>query len=378
MPNGTEWQLAPDQPPEDRSGDEYDRVSFAEKLVEALDRLPESSFVVGLEGIWGCGKTAILNFIAEIAQLIEPEQRPIVVRFNPWWFTGKEDLIHRFFEAVAAATNSASHVNQARRTEAATALQKMGKISTPVLDLLAIAIGKDRGEPLKEMVSKLLGVGEAALQADELTLDALKNNAAEELREMHRPIWVILDDVDRLLPHEVLEVLTMIRGVGDLPNVRYLLAYDRVQLERRLATAIGGSEDDARDYINKIVQLSFPIPSPANWRLREAALSGVREILKGHYQTDDVNGFDAVLSVTIGTLIRTPRDVKRLLNAFGSALNMVGRELFAADLFALELLRLEFPRLYDILPLHRKWLLRTCLESSWTRFLNANQTLKMT
>ena len=57
------FKLIPDQPPIDPSEDEYDRVPFAAKLVEALEHLPDSSFVVGLEGVWGCGKTAILNFI---------------------------------------------------------------------------------------------------------------------------------------------------------------------------------------------------------------------------------------------------------------------------------------------------------------------------
>lgn len=345
------WQLIPDQPPAYQNDDEYNRVPFAAKLVEALEHLPDSSFVVGLEGVWGCGKTAILNFIEDIVAQKPEEQQPIVVKFNPWWFTGREDLTQRFFDAMAGAINPAGEAEKTERKKAAGALQSIGRYGVP---LAKAVFGKDKVEGAEDFLKLFIDVGQAALEQKPQSLDQLKSIASTELEQLKIPIWVILDDVDRLLPQEALEVLTMVRGVGDLPMVRYLLAYDRIQLESRLASAIGGSDDDARDYINKIIQLSFPIPSPANWRLREAVVDGVLKVLGGYQNNLLIDDF---LNLTIGTLIRTPRDVKRLINAFGVARSMVGRELNASDLLRLELLRLEFPRVYEGLPQLKSWLL---------------------
>jgi KAP family P-loop domain len=354
------WQLIPDQPPADQSADEYDRVPFAAKLVEALEHLPDSSFVVGLEGVWGCGKTAILNFIEDIVAQKPVEQQPIVVKFNPWWFTGREDLTQRFFDAMTGAINQNVEVEKADRKKLVGALQALGRYGVPILKAF---LPKDRFENVGEILNTIEAlkpfIDDLGLEKAK-SLDQLKRIASTELELLKIPIWVILDDVDRLLPQEALEVLTMVRGVGDLPMVRYLLAYDRIQLEARLANAIGGSHDDARDYINKIIQLSFPIPSPANWRLREAVVDGVLQVL-GNEQNDlPIRDF---LDLTIGTLIRTPRDVKRLINAFGVARSMVGRELNPFDLLRLELLRLEFPQVYEGLPQLKNWLLGMVIPS---------------
>jgi hypothetical protein len=356
------WQLIPDQPPATQNGDEYDRVPFAAKLVEALEHLPDSSFVVGLEGVWGCGKTAILNFIEDIVAQKPVEQRPIVVKFNPWWFTGREDLTQRFFDAMASAINPTGEADKTERKKAAGALQSIGRYGVP----LAKAIfGKDKVEGFEDFLKIFIDFGQAALEQKPQSLDQLKSIASTELELLKIPIWVILDDVDRLLPQEALEVLTMVRGVGDLPMVRYLLAYDRIQLESRLARAIGGSENDARDYINKIIQLSFPIPSPASWRLQEAVIAGALEVLGGYQNNLLIDDF---LNLAIGTLIRTPRDVKRLINAFGIAWSMIGRELNAPDLLQLELLRLEFPRVYEELPLLKGQLLGLTVKNSYSAF----------
>jgi hypothetical protein len=351
------WQLIPDQPPANQNDDEYDRVPFAAKLVEALEHLPDSSFVVGLEGVWGCGKTAILNFIEDIVAQKPVEQQPIVVKFNPWWFTGREDLTQRFFEAINIAIDPVGVTDEARRRQLAGLAQSFKRYA---FSLAKITLGKDRAEGIEEVLRPVLDVSQELLAAKPKTLEQQKNLIANQLVDMQFPIWVILDDVDRLLPQEALEVLTMVRGVGDLPMVRYLLAYDRIQLETRLASAIGGSDDDARDYINKIIQLSFPIPSPANWRLREAVVAGVLQVL-GNEQNDlPIRDF---LDLTIGTLIRTPRDVNRLINAFGVARSMVGRELNPFDLLRLELLRLEFPQVYEGLPQLKNWLLGMVIPS---------------
>jgi predicted KAP-like P-loop ATPase len=74
---------------------------FAAKLAEALIRLkPKSGLVLALYGSWGGGKSTMLNFVAKDLDSRPKDEQPIIIRFNPWWFSGQADLVGLFFEAL--------------------------------------------------------------------------------------------------------------------------------------------------------------------------------------------------------------------------------------------------------------------------------------
>ncbi len=77
-----------------------DGARIAERIaVEARTAPSDGGFVIALCGTWGSGKTSIGNMVAEA---IEIDEDSVVVRFNPWMFSGAEDLIGRFFGELAA------------------------------------------------------------------------------------------------------------------------------------------------------------------------------------------------------------------------------------------------------------------------------------
>ena len=47
-----------------------------------------------------------------------------------------------------------------------------------------------------------------------------------DLDGLDQPILVVIDDLDRLQPDELLLVFKLIRLVGRLPSVGYILAFD--------------------------------------------------------------------------------------------------------------------------------------------------------
>src|SRR5436190_1928866 len=83
--------------------DELGRLGLARQIVEQIRRTPcDEGFVIGLLGPWGSGKTSILNLVrAQLAQAASEDV--IVVPFNPWLFSGAEQLVTRFFAELAAA-----------------------------------------------------------------------------------------------------------------------------------------------------------------------------------------------------------------------------------------------------------------------------------
>lgn len=70
-------------------------------MAAALEFAAEG-MVVGVQGPWGSGKSTLLNLVESRAKGAGGEG-PLVVRFNPWWFAGREDLYRRFFAELGAS-----------------------------------------------------------------------------------------------------------------------------------------------------------------------------------------------------------------------------------------------------------------------------------
>lgn len=52
------------------------------------------------------------------------------------------------------------------------------------------------------------------------------------LAEQPRRFPVVIDDIDRLSPDEALLIFRLVKSAGRLPNVMYLLVYDRQLAEK--------------------------------------------------------------------------------------------------------------------------------------------------
>ena len=84
----------PDTPINSIAEDRLGRKNFAKKLGEMIrDRDHKESIVIALYGPWGCGKTSVLNmavsYIEDTAKDLPKKTRPIIIRFNPWNFSGR-------------------------------------------------------------------------------------------------------------------------------------------------------------------------------------------------------------------------------------------------------------------------------------------------
>ena len=97
-------------------------------------------------------------------------------------------------------------------------------------------------------------------------LPQVKGDLIEGLRELNRRIVVIIDDLDRLEPHEAVEIMRLIKAVADFLNILYVLCYDPEILADSLKCIL--SVDNGAAYLEKIVQVRFKVPQPEAFDLR--------------------------------------------------------------------------------------------------------------
>ena len=80
-----------------------------------------------------------------------------------------------------------------------------------------------------EAAERFLGlIGEAQ------SLEDIRDDLVQALRLLDRRILIVIDDVDRLTDEEVHDIVRLVKLVGDLPNLTYLLCFDRERVEEIL------------------------------------------------------------------------------------------------------------------------------------------------
>jgi len=124
----------PDQPIHSKKDDILNRSSFSEALGEAILSYKEkNSVVVGLFGEWGSGKTSIINMALEHIDTIsrnKDNERPIIIKFNPWNFSEQNQLIAQFFRQLSISLKRVNYASEIK--EAGKKLETYSKFFEPL------------------------------------------------------------------------------------------------------------------------------------------------------------------------------------------------------------------------------------------------------
>lgn len=323
-------ELLSDSALENSEQDQLGYSSFAKNIADTIStRTPTDEFVVGIYGQWGSGKSTVLNFVEQ--HLEERSDPPVVIRFNPWWFSGQADLINKFFSQFRAGLDLEDNRFANIREGIATLSRGVSKLPLEAY-----------GVPISAVAE---GVADVA-ETDAPELSEVKESISEDLRESDQQIAVFIDDIDRLTNDEIRQMFRLVKSVADFPNVTYVLAFDRDVVVEALEEGERGVQD-GDEYLEKIVQLSQHMPVPADNSLhvfftnRLDAIVGEDEVTfnETHWQTVYRHGIDP--------LIETPRSAIRVTNAVKTAYDALGKEVNYVDLIAVESLRIYFNDIYE-------------------------------
>jgi predicted KAP-like P-loop ATPase len=227
----------------------------------------------------------------------------------------------------------------------------LGKEVSNEAQQLILSLGKKLSAPTVGAVANFFTLGLGGSLAERLTevvADQIKTEKtveheyeklSEELQKQEKRFLVIIDDIDRLTPDHSLLIFRLIKSVGRLPKVIYLLAFDRKVADRVLADRFPSD----RQFLEKIVQAIFEVPPPDAEVLHKALLNQLLE-LTDHPADDEGVRFRNVLIDVVNPLIKLPRDLARYMGTVNVALGAVGDEVNLTDLMAIEALRLfQFP-----------------------------------
>lgn len=322
-----------DRPLSDPHQDELGRADFADAIARLIAsyHAPEG-FVIALCSPWGSGKSTLLNFVEvslREAPGIPDDRRPLVVRFNPWWFSGSEHLLHQFLNVFTLTLSGDRRLSRVMR------------------DLGAYA---ESLEPLASLVpwgGPLIARALAAIRLitrPSRSPDEIRSKIDAELRRASRQILVMIDDIDRLPADEIRQMLKVVKSVADFPKTIYLLAFDKAKVAGALSDNSG---EPGEEYLRKIVQLEIDIPQPDPDVLRDLLNHGLQQVLGHAYGGGrDAEDWQHIYQDSARHILRTLRDIKRYLNALAITYPFVKGEVYDLDFVAVELLRIFTPNVY--------------------------------
>jgi len=324
-----------DEPLKSPDQDRLGFAPFAERIATIIKNMQvKESIVFAVCGKWGSGKTTFLNFLTHY---LKENDSIIIVQFNPWWFSGKENLLLQFFNTLNVVLGK-----DGTKLEKVT---KHLKIFSKILGLLSSSapIISPFLKPAKDITDELNNL---LTEANNKTAAEIKEEICNELEKFEGKIVVLIDDIDRLTADEIRELFTIVKAVADFPNTVYILAFDKEVVIRALEKV---QEGKGEDYLEKFVQVPIELPLANKTTIRKMLFEELDAVLYGTpKELFDPTHLGNVYWDGIDPFIKTVRDVKRLTNAIRVTYPSIKGEVNAVDFIAIETLRVFCPKVYEV------------------------------
>ena len=334
----------PDQPIKSHEEDILSRAPFARSLGNAiLDYKEKDSIVIGLFGAWGAGKTSIINMALEHIDIVSKnktdDEKPIVIRFNPWNYSDQNQLTTQFFRQLSVVLRRPDYAGDVKK--AGERLEIYAKFFEPFAFIPPVS-------PIAITLSKVFSkLGSAAKNWGDLKsndLNAIRTELNELLGEQPHKIIVVIDDIDRLNDVEIRQIFQLIKSLGDFPNTIYLLAFDRNVVINALEKT---QEGYGAEYLEKVVQIPFETPLISKQEVERLLFSQLDELVKDMPENElDRTYWGNIYHSGLKHFFGNIRDVTRYINSLRFSFEMVKDEVNAIDFFAITGIQVFIPEVY--------------------------------
>ncbi len=313
----------------DPENDLLGHASFAKYLADSICKMtfPEG-FIIGIYGSWNSGKSTLLNFLGYYLQHRPEDEQPIIVPFNPWQFSGHQNITRRFFEQLQNVLSKEKAVPRGIRKTIADFAGIISEIPLPYAQT---------GRALATL-----------LDDKEKEASQFKEEVEKTLAKQDKRIVVTVDDIDRLPGEDIKQLFRIFKAIPNFSNVVYVLAFNKEAVMETITETQAVSKEA---YLKQIIQAEFELPTPNKTLLRKLffkKLNGIfTDIAKEQFSQAR---WSSIYFQGIDHFINNIPSITRLSNTLTVTYPAVKGEVNPIDFIAIECLRIFCPAIYDIIP----------------------------
>jgi KAP family P-loop domain len=321
-----------------------DRLGFAttaDTIVETIKNASRRPLTVGVFGGWGTGKTSLM----QMAEARLKGDQIKTVWFNAWKYSGKEVIWNALIQTILLAMkNDPDVVSQSKREKFK---QRVIAVSQG-LAMYAAKVGTrfiPGGIIREEDVDELWKALSSSVE-DGSPFEFINRFESEFERLVDEYVGdsylvVFIDDLDRCLPENAIEVMEALKLYLDKANSVFVMGVEPSIIEAAISLRYGTNSGlSASKYLEKIVQVPIAVP-------RVRTQSGLELISSVGGAALSTRPREFVRLIRSG-LDRNPRRIKRFVNTYGVTLSAVPEPSVDAQLTLAKVLviQMRFPDFY--------------------------------
>ncbi|WP_027393525.1 KAP family P-loop NTPase fold protein [Aquimarina latercula] len=318
--------------------DQLGRFPFATQIASGLVNSfgnNNDSIVLGINGTWGTGKSTLINFIVQEVERIslEQEKHAITLHFNPWMFSGQQELQKIFLSKLFVKLGNDKTLLKEASEKIADILEYFDWI-------------KNFHSGAGTLVSALKGIFKKRA-GKKKELSELKKEVDNLLIKAGVKLYITIDDIDRLTPSEITDIFQMVKLNGNFANTIFILAYDRDVVTAALNEQFG---DHGEKYIEKIVQVDYTLPAVSDENIKRIFADSLLQLFSDgdvkQTLSEVINSLKEELFVEFFSSIR---DIYRFTNSIKLRFASVYNDLNVSEFFIVEALRIFNPKAYEFI-----------------------------
>ena len=301
--------------------DKKDILDYANDVKQLAEQLKiissEYSYSVGITSSWGSGKSSYLNMLKNY---LSSNKDFIVIDFNPRHSYTPQDIQKDFFSVLQSKLKEYDYRFTYIFKNYLKALSIIeSKFLSSLFELHKIWDVKSEKEKLNDLISQI-----------------------------DKRIVIVIEDFDRLLADEIIEVFKLIDGNASFTNFIFITAYDKKHINKIIGETYSNEEAFFSD---KFFTIEVPIPKRPYDKIFNYLIETLTDKL--HIRKEEVEKYEIVLANHIEVLkkyLTTLRDVKRFLNLFIRSYQQVEGEVEFRDYFLIRIIQYkneeEYVKLY--------------------------------
>ena len=209
--------------------------------------------VFSLSAQWGGGKT---YFIKNLIKTMEEDS--INILYNAWESDFYDTpLIPLFIELLNKVETFCE------RSDLEEDIKSIKEIMMAFCNKTSFQVGANLGivncsanfDPSKKM-----------LESEYIKLKELINNFRNKLVSiqelLNKKVIIFIDELDRCNPMYTIKTLEIIKHFFGIPNIIFVLAVDKSQIENSVRTIFGVNQGSENSYLRKFIDVEFQLPDP--------------------------------------------------------------------------------------------------------------------